>query len=75
MSHNKTKLTVKLDPGQACVVADLEMFNHIRYVYNELASSGSTQEEKDSWLDVVNIITHWVNQSYVPIPGSDDEPV
>lgn len=62
---HKTKLTLKLDVGQACVVADVEYFKHIIEVYKAYAEEASTVEEKEMWMVVPTLISEWVEKTLV----------
>lgn len=74
MSHHKTKLTVKRDPGQACVVADLEVFQHIIETYNYMGDSAADAAEKVAWYNVAEIFAEWLEKTYLPLEDelSDD---
>jgi len=56
-------------PGEACVVADTSIFQHIIDVYNSLAVD-SPEEEKESWYSIAAIIEDWVTRTLDP---SEDE--
>lgn len=69
MSHHKTKLTVKRDPGQACVVADLYILEHIVELYNYMGDSCDTAE-KDSWYATASLFSEWIAKTYLPVEDS-----
>lgn len=71
MSHHKTRLTVKRDPGQACVVADVSVFEHIIETYNYMGDAAES-EERDAWYAVSAIVAEWVEKTYLPIEDEAD---
>lgn len=71
MSQHKTKLTVKRDPGQACVVADIDVFQHIMDVYNQFGDAAESNE-KEAWYSVSAIISEWLDKTYLPLEDEAD---
>jgi hypothetical protein len=60
----KKKINVKLLPGQAAFVADLETLQHIIDTYKYLSESAETKQEKESWLAICEDIAYWINETY-----------
>jgi hypothetical protein len=60
---SKKKVTVKVAPGQAVLVADVAIFEHIALVYYDMASQS---EDPDSWRNVADTVMEWMNKTYVP---------
>jgi hypothetical protein len=67
----KKKISVKLMPGQAVFVADVEVLQHIAETYVYLAETCDSQEEKDSWLTISQDVISWIKETYHS--GQEDE--
>lgn len=63
MSKNWTRKTIKLKPGEAVVVADLWVWEHMIKLYKSFADAATTKAEKDDWLGVVALVEDWVDRS------------
>lgn len=72
-SKRITKVSVKLRPGEAFVVADTEYFVHMEQVYRILATEAATQEDAAKWLEVADLIAHWVYETAVPVTDIYDD--
>lgn len=75
--NNKNKRTVKvsikLEPGQAFVVANVEYFQHMEEVYRILASEAETPQDTAKWIEVADLISYWVSETAIPITYDDEE--
>jgi hypothetical protein len=59
------KVSVKLEPGQAFVVADVAYFHHMIEVYRTLALDAETSDESLKWIEVADLIQHWIDETTV----------
>jgi len=62
--NSKKKITLKINLGEAAVVAPLDILQHISQTYAAMAEGCETSEEKQSWLDVSYLINDWVAKTY-----------
>jgi hypothetical protein len=62
--NQKKKVTIKIVPGQAIFVADLSVMHHIAETYNNLASTYTSQQDKQSCYDVSKMIYEWSEKTY-----------
>jgi len=60
----KKKVSVKLVPGQALFVADIEVMNHIIQVYSDMSVTCQNDDESNAWMDVALQIEEWCNKTY-----------
>ena len=60
----KKKITVKLFPGQAVFVADLDILDGICLTYSNIAKDISNEAEAKSLLEVVDSIKEWSTKTY-----------
>ena len=60
----KKKLSIKLMPGQAAFVADVEVLQHIADTYLQFGEACEDKNEKNSWLSVSEDIVNWINETY-----------
>lgn len=60
----KKKVTVKVLPGEAVVVASLDVLEHVISTYAYMSESSATKEEAQSWLDVSRMFQEWVSKTY-----------
>jgi len=60
----KKKVSVKLVPGQAIFVADIEVMNHIIQVYSDMSVTCQNDDESNAWMDVALQIEEWCNKTY-----------
>jgi hypothetical protein len=61
---SKKKISLKLLPGEAALVADVETLKHISATYRYMASECSSIEEAESWNNVAETIDYWVDETY-----------
>ena len=77
MSKYTGQLTVQLEPGDACVVMEKKMWDHMVTWYSIMARDTSDPVEKANWLSVVTAVRGWVDDTYydgkVEIAFDDDE--
>jgi len=69
----KKKVNVKILPGQAIYVANLETLQHISELYREMSGQSLTEEERLSWLQVSEEINYAIFQTYFNPEDSDEE--
>jgi hypothetical protein len=68
------KVSVKLEPGEAFVVANIEYLNHIEQVYRTLALDAETPQDASKWIEVADLVAYWVAETAVPVTtGFEDE--
>jgi hypothetical protein len=74
MSKNKkvSKINVRLETGEACVVADVETWEHIISVYTILAED-APEEERPYWEIIIGNISKWVEDTLPRDVGLEDE--
>lgn len=60
----KKKVVLKLLPGQAAVVADVSILEHISETYKYMASECSDPQESEDWLRVSLNINQWISETY-----------
>lgn len=60
----KKKVVLKLLPGQAAVVADMGILEHISETYKYMASECSDPQESEDWLRVSFNINQWISETY-----------
>lgn len=70
-TSQKKKVSVRLSPGEAVVVADIAMFEHIIETYNSFGDTEEDEEIKQSWYSVASQIYDWVNDTYNNIESED----
>jgi hypothetical protein len=70
-TSQKKKVSIRLSPGEAVVVADIEIFKHIIATYNSFGDAEEKQEDKQSWYDVASQIYNWVNNTYNDIESEE----
>lgn len=66
----KKKISVKILPGQAVFVTDVEVLQHIADTYKYLSETAETQAEKQSWIAISEDVLSWINETYHS--GQDD---
>lgn len=66
----KKKVTVKVMPGEAVVVASVDILEHIISTYVYLSESSTSKEEAQSWINVSQMLQEWVSKTYYR--GGDD---
>jgi hypothetical protein len=62
--NTKKKVNVKVLPGQAVYVANMERFDHIISMYDSMAKNSGDKEEKRSWLQIADEIRSHVRETY-----------
>lgn len=70
---SKKKVNVKVAPGQAVFVADVDILNHIAEVYEVMASNEEDETSKNAWINVSISIKEWVEKTYIPEEDVYDE--
>ena len=71
--NSKKKVNVKVLPGQAIYVANVETLQHISELYREMSGQSSTEEERLSWLQVSEEINDAIFQTYFNPEDSNEE--
>lgn len=71
-TSQKKKVSVRLSPGEAVVVADIAIFEHIIETYNSFGDSEENEENKDSWYSVASQIYEWVNNTYNSVESENE---
>jgi hypothetical protein len=70
---SKKKINIKLSPGQAAFVADIEILQHIAEVYETMAFNEQDKTSKDAWINVSLSIKDWIEKTYIPQEDIYDE--
>lgn len=60
----KKKVIVKLLPGEAVFVADINVLEHIASTYSHMAKQCENKYDAESWMDVSNRIVEWLSKTY-----------
>jgi hypothetical protein len=72
--NQKKKITVKVLPGQAIYVADVDTLKHISETYLYLAQSFENENDRQSCIDVSGAIEEWIEKTqYDASEGFEDE--
>lgn len=66
----KKKITIKIVPGEAVLVAPIEVLEHISTTYLHIAGESKSLEEAESWKRVSEDIDEWIKRTYYS--GQDD---
>lgn len=69
----RLKTNVRLDNGEACVVASMEFWSHIIYTYRRLAEELENAPDKDAWNGVADHIEKWVDDTVYYADSDEDE--
>jgi len=72
MTKKANKLSIRLDPGEACVVLPVEYWHHIIDLYKTYALEAPSGEEAQLWMDVSNAIQQSVDETLVPLFEEDE---
>jgi hypothetical protein len=57
------RLTVRVDKGEACVVAPEEVFEHIVEVFRIHAYETEDELERQNWLETAEHIQYWAERT------------
>lgn len=60
----KKKVTLKLLPGEAVFVSNIETLEHIAQTYSYMAETCEDNNEVESWLEVAASIRDWISNTY-----------
>jgi len=63
-TSQKKKVNVKLSSGEAYVVADFSIFEHIVSTYNHLGDSEEDRSARDNWYNVASLVLEWAQNTY-----------
>lgn len=63
----KKKINVKVAPGEAVVVADVAVLEHIAVMYESMAETELDKDAKRAWINVSLSVKEWIAKTYVPI--------
>lgn len=66
MSKKVAKRTVRIEPNQAVLVADIEDLQHIVYVYRFNGQGAMDKATRDEWYRVADLIEDWIVRSAIP---------
>lgn len=70
---NKKKVTVKLTPGQAVYVADIDKLQHIMDLYASMADQCPDPTEKQAWMNIVEELQLSISETYFNPEDEDEE--
>jgi hypothetical protein len=70
---SKKKVTVKTLPGEAVVVAPIEVLTHIIKTYQFMSTSAETEEEEEFCKLVALRINEWIKKTYHSESDYQDE--
>lgn len=69
----KKKVSIKLMPGEAVFVSDVETLQHIATTYSYNASVCEDKSEADAWMNVSLEIERWISETYYSGQENDFE--
>jgi hypothetical protein len=69
----KKKVTVKVMPGEAVFVSNIETLEHIADTYSYMAQSCEDNQESEAWLEVASNIREWIASTYYSGQAEDFE--
>lgn len=59
----KKKINLKIIPGEAVLVASVDIMNHIIDTYTYMSKEASSKEEAMAWMDVANLVQEWLTNT------------
>jgi len=68
----KKKLILKILPGEAAIVASVDILEHMYETYLYMASSADSVES-DSWQSVAELIREWIDKTQYSDQGDYEE--
>lgn len=69
----KKKVTVKITPGEAIFVADMEVLKHIMGTYADMAKSSKEQADIEYFNSIVSEILDWTTKTFYSGQADDEE--
>lgn len=69
----KKKVTVKITPGEAIFVADMEILKHIMDTYADMAKLEKDQQTTEYYLNIVSEILDWTTKTFYSGQADDEE--
>ena len=69
----KKKVTVKVMPGEAIFVADMEVLKGIMDVYSNMAKESKNPEDVKYYSSVVSQILDWTTKTFYSGQADDEE--
>lgn len=63
LMSRKFRATVKLEPGQAYIVGNLEDFEHIASVYRALAADANTDDDAAQYESMADWVQMWAHNT------------
>lgn len=73
-THQKKKVTIKLDDNQSYIIEDIQVLLHVQKTYAHMLRSVSTDEDKALFTRVISAVNEAIeNVFYAQSDGIDDE--
>jgi hypothetical protein len=69
----KKKVTVKVTPGEAIFVADMEVLKHIMDTYTDMAKAEKDHQTTEYYLNIVSEILDWTTKTFYSGQADDEE--
>jgi hypothetical protein len=69
----KKKVIVKVNPGEAIFVANLEVLTDIMNTYTTMAKEAKDSKDKEDYSDIVSQILDWTTRTYYSGQGDGDD--
>jgi hypothetical protein len=69
----KKKVTVKITPGEAIFVAEMEVLKHIMDTYSAMAKSSKEQSDIINFNKIANDILDWTTKTFYSSQADDEE--
>jgi hypothetical protein len=69
----KKKVILKVNPGEAIFVADLQVLTDIMDTYSSMTKEAKDPKEKEAYSDIVSQILDWTTRTYYSGQGDSDD--
>jgi hypothetical protein len=69
----KKKVTVKITPGEAIFVAEMEVLKHIMDTYSAMAKSSKEQSDVAQFNKIASDILEWTTRTFYSGQADDEE--
>lgn len=73
-THQKKKVTIKLDDNQSYIIEDIQVLLHVQKTYADMLRAVSTDEDKALFARIISAVNEAIeNVFYAQSDGIDDE--
>ena len=69
----KKKVILKVNPGEAIFVADLQVLTDIMDTYTSMAKDSKDPKAKEAYSEIVSQILDWTTRTYYSGQGDSDD--